>query len=140
MKICVLGLEGAAPEMLFTDERLANLRRLMELGAYGKLQSVVPPGAVPGWASLTSSQDPGSLGIYGLRNRAEYSYSASALATPPVIHGSALWDEVAAANKKSIVCAVPLAAFSLIPQPGNSHRPRPSRTRFARWWASMPRT
>lgn len=107
MKICVLGLEGAAPEMLFTDERLANLRRLMELGAYGKLQSVVPPGAVPGWASLTSSQDPGSLGIYGLRNRAEYSYSASALATPPVIHGSALWDEVAAANKKSIVCAVP---------------------------------
>lgn len=107
MKICLLGLEGAAPEILFTDERLANLRRLMELGAYGKLQGVVPPGAVPGWASLTSSQDPGSLGIYGLRNRPGYSYSPSVFATPPVIHGSALWDQMAAANKKSIVFAVP---------------------------------
>ena len=46
MKICVLGLEGAAPEIWFNDERLINLRRLMELGAYGKLQGVAPPGSI----------------------------------------------------------------------------------------------
>ena len=31
MKILVLGLEGATPELLFGDERLSNVRRLMEL-------------------------------------------------------------------------------------------------------------
>ncbi|MGE5205733.1 MAG: alkaline phosphatase family protein [Chlamydiota bacterium] len=107
MKICLLGLEGAFPELLFQDERLVNLRRLMELGAYGGLQGVVPPGSVPGWICLAASQDPGSLGVYGLRNRPDYSYSAPALAAPPVVHGSALWDQVAAAGKKSIMLAVP---------------------------------
>jgi predicted AlkP superfamily phosphohydrolase/phosphomutase len=40
MKICVLGLDGAAPEVILHDERLVNLRRLMDLGLYGRLQSV----------------------------------------------------------------------------------------------------
>jgi predicted AlkP superfamily phosphohydrolase/phosphomutase len=107
MKICLLGLEGAFPELLFQDERLVNLRRLMELGAYGTLQGVAPPGAVPGWICLAASQDPGSLGVYGLRNRPDYSYSSPALAAPPVVHGAALWDQVGAAGKKSIMVAVP---------------------------------
>src|SRR5436309_10689141 len=43
MKILVVGLDCAAPELLFGDERLANFRRLMENGCYGKLESVIPP-------------------------------------------------------------------------------------------------
>ena len=106
MKICILGLDSATPQLIFSDERLANVRRLRELGVYGELQSTVPPGAVPGWICLATSQDPGSLGIYGLRNRPDCSYS------PPVPAAStgvqaALWDQVAAAGKKSIVVAVP---------------------------------
>lgn len=107
MKICILGLDGATPHLVFSDERLANIRRLMELGAYGKLQGVVPPGAVPGWTCLAASQDPGSLGLYGLHNRVQHSYSPPPIATPPAIQGSALWDQVAAAGRKSIVFAVP---------------------------------
>jgi len=75
MKICVLGLEGAAPDIVFGDERLVNLRRLMDLGAYGRLESVIPPIAVPGWMCMSTSQDPGSLGVYGLRNRSDHSYA-----------------------------------------------------------------
>jgi predicted AlkP superfamily phosphohydrolase/phosphomutase len=107
MKICILGLDGASPHVLFADERLANIRRLMELGAYGELQGVMPPGAVPGWIGLAASQDPGSLGVYGLRNRLDYSYSLPALAAPPGVHGPAIWDQVAAAGRNSIVFAVP---------------------------------
>ncbi|HKW24175.1 MAG TPA: alkaline phosphatase family protein [Terriglobales bacterium] len=107
MKICILGLEGASSQLLFADERLANIRRLMELGTYGELQNVAPPGAVPGWVCLACSQDPGSLGVYGLRNRLEYSYSLPALAAPPGLQGSPLWDQLAAAGRKSIVFAVP---------------------------------
>src|SRR5690348_13836617 len=106
MKICILGLDGASPELLFADDRLANIRRLMELGAYGELQGVMPPGAIPGWTCLAASQDPGSLGLYGLRNRVAYAYSL-APATPPTVNGPAIWDQVAAAAGKSILFAVP---------------------------------
>jgi len=30
MKICVLGLDCAAPEIIFHDERLVHIRRLMQ--------------------------------------------------------------------------------------------------------------
>ena len=36
MKICVLGLDCAAPDVIFNDERLVNIRRLMDLGTYGR--------------------------------------------------------------------------------------------------------
>jgi hypothetical protein len=38
MKFLVIGLSGADPEQLFTDERLENVRRLMDGGCYGRLQ------------------------------------------------------------------------------------------------------
>ena len=107
MKICILGLDGANPQFLFGDERLANIRRLMELGTYGELRNVMPPGPVPGWLCLATSQDPGSLGLYGLRNRLDYSYALPALAAPSLAHGPAIWDQVAAAERKSILFAVP---------------------------------
>ena len=47
MKILVIGLDGAVPELLFNDERLTNVRRLMEGGCYGRLESVIPLTAVP---------------------------------------------------------------------------------------------
>jgi predicted AlkP superfamily phosphohydrolase/phosphomutase len=119
MKICILGLDGANPQSLFADDRLANIRRLMELGSYGELRGVMPPGAIPGWICLAASQDPGSLGVYGLRNRLDYSYSLPALVAPSPSHGTAIWDQVAAAGRKSIVFAVP-PNFPPRPVPGIS--------------------
>src|SRR5690348_13159108 len=55
MKICVLGLDGATPE-IFQDERLANIRRLMDMGVYGKLKTIAQAGTVPIWMSMGSSQ------------------------------------------------------------------------------------
>jgi hypothetical protein len=39
MKILLIELNGADPELLFQDERLENIRRLMSLGCFGVLQS-----------------------------------------------------------------------------------------------------
>jgi len=55
MKICVLGLDGATPD-IFQDERLANIRRLMDMGVYGKLKTIAQAGTVPIWMSMGSSQ------------------------------------------------------------------------------------
>lgn len=81
MKICILGIDGAAPQVVFRDERLTNLRRLMDLGVYGLLESVVPPTTVPAWMSLAASQDPGSLGIYGLRHAEKELSSSTSILT-----------------------------------------------------------
>jgi predicted AlkP superfamily phosphohydrolase/phosphomutase len=107
MKICVLGLDCAAPDVIFHDERLVNLRRLMEAGLYGRLQSVIPPITVPAWMCMTTSQDPGSLGVYGFRNRSDHSYSKLSFANSASIKNFAIWDQLAREGKKSILVGVP---------------------------------
>jgi len=107
MKICVFGLDCAAPEVVFGDERLVNLRRLMNAGVYGRLESVVPPITVPAWMCMCTSQDPGSLGVYGFRNRVNYSYDKLAVANSASIKGLAIWDQLAREGKRSIIVGVP---------------------------------
>ncbi len=107
MKICVLGLDCAAPEIIFNDERLTNIRRLMEVGTYGRLQSVVPPITVPAWMCMTTSQDPGSLGVYGFRNRTDHSYSGLGFVNSKSIAELAIWDQLAREGKKSILVGLP---------------------------------
>src|SRR6202047_2087908 len=107
MKICVLGLDCAAPGIIFNDERLVNIRRLMADGVYGRLESVVPPITVPAWMSMVTSQDPGSLGVYGFRNRTDYSYSGLGFASSASIREFAIWDQLAREGKKSIIQGLP---------------------------------
>jgi predicted AlkP superfamily phosphohydrolase/phosphomutase len=56
------------------DNCLPNLSRLMDAGTYGELTSTIPAITVPAWASMLSSKDPGQLGFYGFRNRADHTY------------------------------------------------------------------
>src|SRR5437667_7336744 len=107
MKICVLGLDCAAPEVIFSDERLVNLRRLMDIGVYGRLESVIPPITVPAWMCLSTSQDPGSLGVYGFRNRADHSYSGLKFVNSKSIAELTAWDQVAREGKRVNVIGVP---------------------------------
>jgi len=82
MKVAVLGLDCAAPHLVFDQwrEELPNLRQLMDAGRYGPLESTHPPITVPAWACMMSSRDPGQFGIYGFRNRKDHSYDGYALA------------------------------------------------------------
>src|SRR5271165_2535175 len=91
MKICVLGLDCAAPKVAFGDDRLVNIRRLMNSGVYGRLCSVVPPITVPAWMCMSTSQDPGSLGVYGFRNRTDHSYNGLGIVNSKSIDALAIW-------------------------------------------------
>src|SRR6476659_4738040 len=103
MKICVLGLDCAAPEIVFGDERLVNLRRLMDAGVYGRLESVVPPITVPAWMCMSTSQDPGSLGVYGFRNRVDHSYDGLEFLNARSIGEMAIWDQIARDGKRLVI-------------------------------------
>lgn len=107
MKICVLGLDCAAPEVIFGDERLVNLRRLMNAGMYGRLESVIPPITVPAWMCMCTSQDPGSLGVYGFRNRVDHSYERLGFANSASIKALAIWDHLGREGKRSVIVGVP---------------------------------
>jgi predicted AlkP superfamily phosphohydrolase/phosphomutase len=107
MKLLVIGLDCAAPELLLHDERLVNLRRLMAAGAWGRLESVIPPITVPAWMCLATSQDPGSLGVYGFRNRTDHSYGGLAIANSRSIQELAIWDQLAREGKRSVIIGVP---------------------------------
>lgn len=107
MKILVIGLDCAAPALLFGDERLTNFRRLMAGGCYGRLESVIPPITIPAWQCMVTSQDPGSLGVYGFRNRADHSYSKLSIANSRSFKAMTIWDHLALEGKKAVLIGVP---------------------------------
>lgn len=107
MKTLVIGLDCAAPEILFEDEQLVNIRRLMDAGTYGRLESIVPPITVPAWACMTTGQDPGTLGVYGFRNRSDHSYDGLKVVSSRSVHELAIWDQVAREGKSSVIIGVP---------------------------------
>ncbi|HJR33612.1 MAG TPA: alkaline phosphatase family protein [Gemmatimonadales bacterium] len=107
MKLLVIGLDCAAPELLLGDERLVNLRRLMAAGAYGRLESVIPPITVPAWMCMATSQDPGTLGVYGFRNRSDHSYAGLGIANSRSIQELAIWDQLAREGRRSVIIGVP---------------------------------
>jgi predicted AlkP superfamily phosphohydrolase/phosphomutase len=107
MKILVLGLDCAAPELLLGYDDLPTIRALMDAGAYGRLESVVPPITVPAWMCMATSQDPGSLGVYGFRNRVDHSYSGLGIVNSRSITELAIWDQIAREGKRSILVGVP---------------------------------
>ncbi|HWQ36578.1 MAG TPA: alkaline phosphatase family protein [Blastocatellia bacterium] len=107
MKILVIGLDAAVPELLFGDEQLTSIRRLMEAGCYGSLESVNPPITVPAWMCLSTSQDPGSLGVYGFRNRSDYSYDGLNIVTSKSIQELTIQDQLAREGKRSVIIGVP---------------------------------
>jgi len=106
-KICILGLDCAAPEILLKREDLPNIRALMQRGAWGWLESVIPPITVPAWMCMSTSQDPGSLGVYGFRNRANNTYGGLSTADSTSIQTPAVWDYLGQQGKKSIMVGVP---------------------------------
>jgi predicted AlkP superfamily phosphohydrolase/phosphomutase len=80
---------------------------LMQAGAYGPLTSTTPCITVPAWSSMTSSKDPGVLGFYGFRNRADYSYDNMTIATGTAVKEPRVWDLLGQAGKQVVVVGLP---------------------------------
>ena len=108
-KVVVIGLDCAEPTLVFDRfrGRLPNLERLMARGAYGPLRSCDPPITVPAWSVMTSGKDPGTLGIYGFRNRSDYSYDKMTFATGNAVREPRVWDYLSRAGKHVICLGIP---------------------------------
>lgn len=108
-KLLVIGLDCAAPQLIFEQwkQDLPNLAYLMSRGVYGRLRSCTPCITVPAWSVMTSSRDPGVLGIYGFRNRADYSYNRMTVANGSAVKEPRVWDWLGQAGKQVVTIGVP---------------------------------
>jgi predicted AlkP superfamily phosphohydrolase/phosphomutase len=105
----IIGLDCAAPELLFDRwaGELPAIQSLIDRGRRGVLRSCDPPITVPAWSCMASSRSPGSLGVYGFRNRADHSYDKLRIADSSAIWAPRLWDLVSAARRPVIALGVP---------------------------------
>lgn len=108
-KVIVIGLDCMTPQLAFEQwsEELPNISGLRAQGVWGWLKSCEPPITVPAWASMLSSKNPGRLGFYGFRNRADYSYDKLTVATSAAIKEDRVWDILSSAGKNTILISVP---------------------------------
>ncbi len=115
-RVLVIGLDCASPQLVFDQFRdeLPHLSQLMRGGTWGTLNSCTPCITVPAWACMTTGHDPGELGCYGFRNRADYSYDRMTVADGTAIRAKRVWDHLGDAGKSSVVVSVP-----------QTHPPRP---------------
>ncbi len=108
-RVFVIGLDCGAPELIFERwrDQLPNFTRLAQNGLYGNLSSTIPCITVPAWSAMLTSKDPGTLGFYGFRNRADYSYERMDIATGAVVKEKRVWDYAGEAGKTSVIVGVP---------------------------------
>ena len=108
-RVMVIGLDCAEPQLVFDRwlDRLPNIRSIVQQGAYGRLRSCDPPITVPAWAVMTSSKKPGTLGVYGFRNRADHSYDKHVIANSTAIKVDRVWDILSRQGKQVILIGIP---------------------------------
>jgi predicted AlkP superfamily phosphohydrolase/phosphomutase len=74
-KVLLLGIDGATFDIikpLVKNGKLPNLAYLMNEGAWGVLDSTIPPVTIPAWVSMMTGKNPGKLGMYDLLKRDGY--------------------------------------------------------------------
>ena len=108
-RLLIIGLDCAEPSLVFDrlQGRVPNLTRLCERGVSGPLRSTDPPITMPAWISMFTGKDPGELGIYGFRNRSDFSYDALSLVTSRSVDAPRVWDRLTEAGLTSYVLGVP---------------------------------
>lgn len=108
-RLVIIGLDCFVPELAFDRWRgdLPALSALMDRGVHRELTSTVPPITVPAWTAMMTSQDPGQLGIYGFRNRADHSYDNLVFADARYVKAKTVWNYLSRKRLKSLVMGVP---------------------------------
>ncbi len=110
-RVLVIGLDCGTPQLIFDRFKhdLPNITQVLNRGVHGTLKSVIPAITVPAWACAMSSMDPGELGIYGFRNRKDYSYEGLGITNSASVKPELAWEIMSRMGKRMIMMAVPPA-------------------------------
>lgn len=108
-KLLVIGLDCATPRTLFEDfnDDCPNIKKLMDIGVYGKLRTCDPPITIPAWMVMSTGKKAGTLGLYGFRHRKESSYDDYWIASSYNVKDPRVWDIIGDKGLKSCVLGLP---------------------------------
>jgi len=100
-KIAIIGLDCAEPSLVFEKwkDHIPNLSILINQGISAKLRSTDPPITIPAWSSMFSGKDPGTLGLYGFRNRKNFTYNGLDTANSDSVNEFRIWNYLTKAGK-----------------------------------------
>jgi predicted AlkP superfamily phosphohydrolase/phosphomutase len=108
-RLVVIGLDCLTPQWALEQwaAEMPNLQALRARGLGARLLSTIPPITVPAWTCMMTSKDPGTLGVYGFRNRTRYDYTSLDIATAAAIKEPTVWNLLSRRRLKSLVMGVP---------------------------------
>jgi len=108
-KMVVIGLDCAEPSLVFDQfaDLMPNMKKLTSNGVFGKMRSTDPPITVPAWTAMMTSKDPGQLGFYGFRNRADYGYKDLYFANNDFVKEKRIWNYLSRKRLSSFILGVP---------------------------------
>jgi len=107
-KLFILGIDGASLKLIerWQDE-LPNLRRIMENGVYGELESTMPPITCPAWPCMFTGKNPGKIGIYDFVVPS-FSHAGPTLHSSLSYSAQSLWQILSDSDKKIGLLNVPV--------------------------------
>jgi predicted AlkP superfamily phosphohydrolase/phosphomutase len=108
-RLLVIGLDSVPPDFLF-DRCLAvmpNVRRLLGAGVSAPLRTTDPPITIPAWPVMFTGVDPGTLGFYGFRHRANSAYFRTYTPTTGLLPVPTLWQLLSDRGRRVCVIGMP---------------------------------
>ncbi len=108
-RVLVIGFDGATLDVIrpwAAEGLLPSFRRLMDSGAWGTLQSTMPPVTPAAWSTLATGMNQGKHGLYDFFARREGSYE-TLVVNSTHRHGSPFWRLLSQAGKRVCVFNVP---------------------------------
>jgi predicted AlkP superfamily phosphohydrolase/phosphomutase len=108
VKVIILGLDGATWGLLLPmieQGKMKNLKKAMDIGAWGVLESTQPPVSPVAWTSLVTGKNPGKHGILGFTRERD---GRSIPVDSTMVDGPTLWDILSESGKTTVVAGVPV--------------------------------
>lgn len=109
-RVFAVGLDGGTLRFirpLAESGRLPNFARLMEKGAWGELESTIPPATPPAWSSFMTGKNPGKHGVFNFYFQPRGSYG-SVLVSGSFVRAKKFWDYLQEAGKSVGLIDIPL--------------------------------
>ena len=107
MKLLVLGLDGATFDVLdpmLEGGKLPNLKKTIDNGIRGCLESTFSPVTGPAWTSLATGKNPGKTGVFDFFNRIDKSsFDLKPMGSADIKKARAYWDYLSEAQARVVI-------------------------------------
>ena len=109
-KVILIGLDGATFDLLLpwiNEGILPVMANLLKQGAWGGLESTIPPLTPPAWASFITGKNPGKHGVFDFRGPVNDALE-SPLISSRSIRSRKLWEIINAQKKRVGIINIPV--------------------------------